>query len=131
VQPLLLSERVSKVRAEPKTFGTARPVTSLGHQEERRVCWEWLKLFKLCPILSNYVQHIFPGRGKNFLGVVSPPLVTVPGTEELEQNCCVTTSVPLDWQTQHFIRTASCEAYLYPLPFLYFFQMFPKVRVRF
>jgi len=32
----------------------------------RRVFWEWPKFFKLCPILSNYVQHIFPGGAKIF-----------------------------------------------------------------
>ena len=38
-----------------------RPVTSLGHQEERRVFWEGPKFFELCPIVSNHDQHIFPG----------------------------------------------------------------------
>jgi len=33
--------------------------------EGRRVFWERLKLFKLCLIVSNYVQHIFPWRMKN------------------------------------------------------------------
>jgi len=39
--------------------GTSRPVTSLGHQVGRRVFWKGPKFFKLCPILLNYVQHIF------------------------------------------------------------------------
>ena len=26
------------------------------------------KIFKLCPIVLSYVQHIFPGGRKNFLG---------------------------------------------------------------
>jgi len=29
------------------------------------------KFFKLCPIVSKYVQHIFPGEAKIFLGEVS------------------------------------------------------------
>jgi len=44
----------------------SRPVTSLGHQEGRRVFSEGPKVFKLCPIVSNYVQHIFPGGEKIF-----------------------------------------------------------------
>jgi len=32
------------------------------------------KFFKLCPILLNYAQHIFPGGAKNIVGVASPPL---------------------------------------------------------
>jgi len=38
----------------------------LGTPGGRRVFWEWPKFFKLCPILSNYVQHIFPGGRKIF-----------------------------------------------------------------
>ena len=55
-----------------ETVGT-RSVTSLGHQEGRRVFWERPKFFELCPIFSNYIQHIFPGGAKNFLGGASPP----------------------------------------------------------
>jgi len=47
-----------------------RPVTSLGHQGWRRVFW-WSpnflkgpKFFKLCPIVFNCAQHIFPGGRK-------------------------------------------------------------------
>jgi len=32
----------------------------------RRVFWVWRKFFKLCPIFSNYFQHIFPGGAKFF-----------------------------------------------------------------
>jgi len=32
------------------------------------------KILKLCTIVLNYIQHIFPGGEKNF-SVVSPPLV--------------------------------------------------------
>ena len=39
----------------------------------RRVFWEWPNFFKLCPILSNYVQHIFPVVAKNFVGERRPP----------------------------------------------------------
>jgi len=53
-----------------------RPVTSLGHQEGRRVFRKGPKFFELCPICLNYVQNIFPGGAKNFLaGASSPPLV--------------------------------------------------------
>jgi len=38
----------------------------LGHQEGRRVFWEGRKIFELCPIVLNDVQHIFPGGGENF-----------------------------------------------------------------
>jgi len=50
-----------------------RPVTSLGHQEGRRVFWEGPKIFKLCPIVSNYIQHVFPGGRTFFLGCFAPP----------------------------------------------------------
>jgi len=49
-----------------------RPITSLGHQERRRFVWEGPKFFELCPIISNYNQHIFPGEAKNFLGGLRP-----------------------------------------------------------
>jgi len=50
-----------------------RPVTSLGHQEGRRVFREGPKFFELCPLFSNYIQHVFPGGTKNFLGGLRPP----------------------------------------------------------
>jgi len=43
-----------------------RPVTSLGHQVWRKVFWEGPKFFKLCPIVFNYAQKIFPGVRKGF-----------------------------------------------------------------
>ena len=49
------------------------PVTSLGHQEGRRVFREGPKFFDICPIFLNYAQHIFPEGAKNFLGGASPP----------------------------------------------------------
>ena len=56
---------------------SSRPVTSLGHQEGRRVFREGLKFFELCPIFWNYAQHIFSGRrAKNFLGADLPRLIT-------------------------------------------------------
>ena len=39
----------------------------------RRVFWEEPKFLKLCPIVLNYVQHIFPGEANIFLGWASPP----------------------------------------------------------
>jgi len=41
-----------------------KPMTSFGHQGRRRVFSEGPKFFKLCPIVSNYVQRIFPGGAK-------------------------------------------------------------------
>jgi len=38
-----------------------RPLTSLGHQEGRRVFWEGPKIFELCPIILIDVQCIFLG----------------------------------------------------------------------
>ena len=53
---------------------TTRPVTSLGHQEGRRLFREGPKFFELRPIVLKYVQYIFPGGAKNFLRWVSPAL---------------------------------------------------------
>jgi len=39
----------------------------------RRAFWEGHKFFKLCPIFSNYVQHIFPGGANKIFGGASPP----------------------------------------------------------
>ena len=50
-----------------------RLVTSFGHQGWWRVFWEGPIFFKLCPIVCNYAQHIFPGEGE-FCGGASPPL---------------------------------------------------------
>ena len=55
-------------------FCKANVVTSLGHQVGRRVFWEGPKLFKLCPMVLNYVQHIFPGGGEKNVGGSSPPV---------------------------------------------------------
>jgi len=49
-----------------------RPVTSLGHQEGRRVFRDGLKIFEICPIFSNYIQHIF-SVGRNVCIGFSPP----------------------------------------------------------
>jgi len=51
-----------------------RPVTSLGHQEGRRAFREEAKFFKQCPIVSNYVQLIFPGGQTFFQGRIRPSL---------------------------------------------------------
>ena len=63
-----------------------RPATSLGHQAWRRAFWEGPKFFKLCPIdtkqtlalrqcpiVFNYVQHIFPGGRKVLQVGLRPP----------------------------------------------------------
>jgi len=46
-------------------------VTSLGHQGARRVFCEGAKFFKLCPIVLNYVQHIFLRGAKNSVGAAA------------------------------------------------------------
>jgi len=45
----------------------------LGTPEGRRVFWKGPKFFKLCPIVFNCVQHIFPLGAKYFLGGLRPP----------------------------------------------------------
>jgi len=57
-------------------YVSRRPVTSLGQQEGRRVFQEGPNFFELCPIFLNYVQHIFTGGEKNFLGGGFAYLVT-------------------------------------------------------
>ena len=54
--------------------GAHRPVTSVGHQAGRRVFREGPKFFELCPTVLNDVQHIFPGRAKNFLEWLLSPV---------------------------------------------------------
>ena len=49
------------------------PVTSLGHRGGRKDFGEGDNFFKLRLIVSKYVQHIFPGETKIFLGEASPP----------------------------------------------------------
>jgi len=44
-----------------------KPVTNLGHQGGRRVFWVRPKVFKPCPIVLNYAQHIFTEGAKRFL----------------------------------------------------------------
>ena len=51
----------------------------MGHQEGRRVFWEWPKFFELGPIVLNDVQRIFPRGGEKFSMGLFPscaPLVT-------------------------------------------------------
>ena len=50
-----------------------RPVISLRHQGWRRVFWEGPKFFKLCPIVFNYAQQIFPGGGEKVCRGLRPP----------------------------------------------------------
>ena len=55
-------------------YSTGRTVTSLGHQGWQRLFWEGPNIFKLCPVVFSYAQHIFPGGGKNILeGGILPP----------------------------------------------------------
>jgi len=49
-----------------------RPATSLGHQGGESFL-RVAQIFELCPILLNYVQHIFPKEAKNFIGDLRPP----------------------------------------------------------
>jgi len=55
---------LSNFRCNFKVVPT-RPVTSLGHQGGEKFS-EWPNTFKLCQIVLNYVQHIFPGGGEKF-----------------------------------------------------------------
>jgi len=55
----------------------SRPVTSLGHQEGRRIFWEGPKYFEIRPIFSKYIQHTFPGGAKNFLRGLRPTWLRV------------------------------------------------------
>jgi len=72
---LVVLEEVVHIDNTGCPSGTSRPVTSLGHQEGRRVFREGPRFFEPCPIFLNYVQHIFPGGPKIFLGGLRP-LVT-------------------------------------------------------
>jgi len=78
--------------ARPKESLATQRLTKIGRHTQaciqlgtprganRRLFWEEHKFFKLCPIVSNYVQRIFPGGSKNFLGGACAPLVTGLGT---------------------------------------------------
>jgi len=76
--------------------GNTQACNQLGTPAGRRVFWEWPKFVKLCPILSNYVQHTFPGGAKNFLGGLRPcvPLVTNLAT----QMSLLHDDFPLQWR---------------------------------
>ena len=83
---LLCSHQLAQHPTSDLMTRTDRPVTSLGHQKGRRVFREGPKFFKLCLKFFNYVQHIFPGGAKKFLGGLrSPcaPLVTGLRTEHV------------------------------------------------
>jgi len=54
-----------------ETIGLAR--TSLGHQRGEEFSESDLMFFKLCPIVSNYVQHNFQG-GQKFCRDGKAPL---------------------------------------------------------
>ena len=64
--PNLTMSLCASIRCHLPLLVGVRPVTSLEHQGWRRVFWEGPKFFKLCPILSNYVQHTFTRGGENF-----------------------------------------------------------------
>ena len=42
--------------------------SQFGTPEEAKSFPRGAKFFELCPIFLNYVQHIFQGKAKNFLG---------------------------------------------------------------
>ena len=63
----------TKPKKVKKHWLKIRFVTTLGHQVVRRVFWQRPNFFKLCPIVLNYVQHIFTG-GIKKLGGSSPAL---------------------------------------------------------
>ena len=56
-----------------------RPVTILVHHGWRRVFLEGPKFFKVCLIVFNYAQQIFPGVAKNFAEGAKPPSPQVTG----------------------------------------------------
>jgi len=60
----------------PRAHGAGQARNQLETPREQRVSWEGPKFFKLCPIILNHVQHIFPGGEKIFLWGGSSPLVT-------------------------------------------------------
>jgi len=59
----------------------------LGTPEEAKSFLRGAKFFKLCPIVSNYVRHIFPGGAKNFprgfAPLVTSLLRTLPSAVDL------------------------------------------------
>ena len=63
---LQISHSLKIINGQNHMCSEIRPVTTLGHQEGRRVFWEGPKVFELCPIVLNDVQHIFPGGRKFF-----------------------------------------------------------------
>ena len=84
------------LKPEVPNWGIATPWCDIARTSQAYIChqarnqlgtpggprsfWEGPKFFKLCPIILNYVQHIFPGGGKKFCRVdfarPAPPLVT-------------------------------------------------------
>ena len=64
-----------------------RPVSSLAHQVERKVFREGPKFAKICPIVLNYVQHIFP-EGRKICGGRFAAPGYVPGSNAHEINGC-------------------------------------------
>ena len=69
----LFSETLCKMFVINAILDRRRPVTSLRHQEGRRVFRERPKFFELRPIFLKYWQHIFPGGAHNFLAGEAPP----------------------------------------------------------
>jgi len=62
--------------------------------EGRRVSWERPKFFKLCPIVLNYIQNIFPKSAKNF------PALLVYGHAYLGANCARSLNLPFSHLSQ-------------------------------
>ena len=56
---------------------TDRPVTRLGHQGVQEFSESGPSLITICPILSNYVQCIFPMGRKIFYGELGTPWLQV------------------------------------------------------
>ena len=86
-----------------------RPVTSLGSQEGRRVFREGTKIFELCPIFLNYVQHIFPGGRKFFQRGLRPPCAHPLVTGLPICGAALLVQVPLvDWCRNLVLLAAQC-----------------------
>jgi len=55
-------------------IAASRHVTSLGHQGKRIVFCGGPKFFKICAVVSIYVQHVFQAGRKNFQEFCPPVL---------------------------------------------------------
>ena len=85
-------------------YSGSRPVTSLWHQGGKKFSGRASTFFKLCPIILNYVQHIFPGGSKNLPGkkASGAPLSYGPVSETLKPRVSGNLSISWEWKQQSF-----------------------------